>query len=86
MATKKKSAKATSAVTITPKIPDAPRDVLIVHDLGVGECYLWGGLLMMKVEGDDQPSISLKDGELYLEMCEQIAIPVGVEIKWAKQK
>ena len=86
MATKKKSAKVIPAVTITPKIPDAPHDVLRVDSLYDGDCYLWGGMLMMKVDGDDQPSISLKDGEMYLEMCDQIVIPVDVEITWTKRK
>lgn len=78
-----KAKKKTSRVS--PPIPVDDKKYSRYEDLTNGECFLWGGRLMMKWDVNDQEAYDL-NGEGYKDMmCDEVVIPVDVKITWKKK-
>ena len=57
------------------------------NDLSDGDCFIMDKQLWIKSDTYDyQNATNLITGEITEDLCDQVVIPVDVEIKWIKKK
>ena len=81
MANKKKVNK---VIRISPKI-DLVVPGVTYSDLGEGDCFIMDKELWIVTNYGNQVAVNLNTGDYNYDLCDQVVIPVDVEIKWKKK-
>lgn len=77
---KKKTAVKKSRVS--PAVPNINPDVVKYEDLANGECFIYKSCLYMKWDYSDQEAFDLNGEGMREDLCDEIVIPVDINVTW----